>query len=278
MSDPAQKEKERVIGIFDRAAATYDRVGPRVFSHFGQRLVDVAPLAPGLHVLDIAAGRGAVLFPAAQRVGGGGRVVGIDLSADMVRETAAEIRRAGLRHVEMRQMDAEHLEFPDATFDCVLCGFALWFFPDSAAALHEIRRVLKPGGSLTLTTWAEDNPAQRFSRGVLRPFLSPGASGATRQNVPQFNSTEQIHAGLSLAGFKDIREFAEAQNFVYGSGEDWWATLWSMGARGNLEKFTPEVLDQAKRAGLKAVEAYRKSDGIHIVHRALFGFGVKPGR
>lgn len=277
MSGPAQKEKERVTGIFNRAAATYDRVGPRVFSHFGQRLVDVAPLALGLRVLDIAAGRGAVLIPAAQRVGEGGRMVGIDLSSEMVRETSAEIARAGWRHVEMRQMDAEHLEFPEATFDCALCGFALWFFPDPAAALREIRRTLKPGGSLTLTTWAEDNPAQRFSRGVVRPFLPPGASGATKQDAPQFNTTEQIQAGLSEAGFESIRAYAEAQDFVYDSGEDWWATLWSMGMRGNLEKLAPEVLEQAKMAGLKAVEAYRKDDGIHIVHRALFGFGVKPG-
>ena len=80
-----------IVGVFSRAAATYDRIGPRFFAYFGQRLVAQAHLAPGAAVLDVAAGRGAVLFPAAQQVSPGGRVIGIDLSADMVRETTADI-------------------------------------------------------------------------------------------------------------------------------------------------------------------------------------------
>ncbi|MBI4192001.1 MAG: methyltransferase domain-containing protein [Betaproteobacteria bacterium] len=65
----------------------------------GERLVELAQLAPGTSVLDVAAGRGAVLFPAAKRVGARGHVIGIDLSSDMVRETAAEIRGAGWQNI-----------------------------------------------------------------------------------------------------------------------------------------------------------------------------------
>ncbi|PWT74857.1 MAG: hypothetical protein C5B60_06190 [Chloroflexi bacterium] len=61
--------KARLSGIFDRASATYGQVGPGYFAYFGERLVEHAGLAPGMHVLDVACGRGAVLFPAAQRVG-----------------------------------------------------------------------------------------------------------------------------------------------------------------------------------------------------------------
>src|SRR5512140_3367880 len=112
MTEAAHRREEGIIGVFSRAAPTYDRIGPRFFAHFGRVLVERAQLTPGAAVLDVAAGRGAVLFPAAQQVGTGGRVIGIDLSAEMVRETAAEIRNSGWQHVEMRQMDAEQLDFP----------------------------------------------------------------------------------------------------------------------------------------------------------------------
>lgn len=277
MTDPASSEKERVISVFNRAAAMYDRVGPRFFSHFGQRLVDCAALAPGSCVLDVAAGRGAVLFPTAKRVGPSGRVVGIDLSEDMVRETSTEIASAGWRHVEVRRMDAEQLDFPNAAFDSVLCGFALWFFPNSDAALRDFIRVLKPGGVLGLSTWAEGNPAQLFARKMLRPFLPPGVSaGTSRQDAIQFNTAAQIQTVMQGAGFNNIRVSAEEKDFVYRDGHDWWASLWSMGTRASLEKLSPDVLEQAKSSGLQQVEAFRQADGIHLIHRVLIGLGTRP--
>ena len=69
MADAAQTRQEGIVGVFSRAANTYDRIGPRFFAHFGKWLVERAHLTPGADVLDVAAGRGAVLFAAAQQVG-----------------------------------------------------------------------------------------------------------------------------------------------------------------------------------------------------------------
>ena len=85
MAGAAGTRQEGIVGVFSRAAATYDRIGPQCFAHFGQRLVERAHLTPGADVLDVAAGRGAILFAAAQQVGPSGQVRGIDFSADMVR-------------------------------------------------------------------------------------------------------------------------------------------------------------------------------------------------
>ena len=137
MADATPTREEGIVGVFSRAAGTYDRIGPRFFAHFGQRLVERSHLTSGEDVLDVAAGRGAVLFAAAQQTGPSGRVRGIDFSADMVRETLADIRNAGWQHVTMQQMDAEQLDFPAATFDRVLCGFAVWFFPQPHRALQD---------------------------------------------------------------------------------------------------------------------------------------------
>ena len=77
----------------------------------------------GAHVLDIASGRGAVLFPVAERVGAGGEVVGIDLAEAMAHATREEAASRGLK-LRVNVMDAEELTFPDESFDCVL---RLWY-------------------------------------------------------------------------------------------------------------------------------------------------------
>ena len=155
-NDPSDtsERKHQVSDLFDRVATTFDHVGPRFFSHFGCRLVEFARIPNGAHVLDVATGRGAALIPATESVGTQGRVIGIDLSEGMVQETAKELERLGLSpNAEVRQMDAEHLQFPDESFDYVLCAFGIFFFPQLDRAMSEFRRVLKPNGHIVVTTW-----------------------------------------------------------------------------------------------------------------------------
>src|SRR5262249_2767645 len=133
-------------------AAAYDGVGPRVFARFGERSIAVAGIGEGARVLDVAAGRGANLFPAAAAVGAPGKVVGIDLAPEMVALTARAIVERGLTNATMLCMDAEALCFADASFDVVLCSFAYFLFPHLDRALAECARVLRTGGTLLLTT------------------------------------------------------------------------------------------------------------------------------
>ena len=132
--------------IFSRAAATYDSVGPRHFTHFARKLVGFADIEPGSRVLDVATGAAAVLLAAAEQLGGRGRLVGIDLTDEMLERAKSEVRRRSLRGVELRKMDAHRLEFPDDSFDFVLCSFAFLSFRDKPGALEEFLRVLAPGG------------------------------------------------------------------------------------------------------------------------------------
>jgi ubiquinone/menaquinone biosynthesis C-methylase UbiE len=275
MHEAAHSQQDGIIGVFSRAAPTYDRIGPRIFSHFGRRLVALAHLTSGAHVLDVATGRGAVLFPAATQVGPGGRVSGIDLSADMVRETAAVVRRAGWQHIDVQHMSAEALHFPPASFDWVLCGFALWFFPQPHRALQEFFRVLKPGGRVGLTTWAEDSPFITWCQHVLRPYVPPQALPG--QAPPRFNTPARLEAALQQAGFVQRHIMSEDGDFTYAQEEEWWASLWSGGIRRQLETMAPPVLEQAKTEACQQVQVFKQADGIHTLWRALFALGTKPG-
>src|SRR5262249_10690692 len=114
MTDKGIEKREESLRIFGQTATIYDRIGPQILSYFGQRLVELADLDSGDKVLDVAAGRGALLFPVAAKVGPTGYVTAIDFSPDMVRETAKDIDSRKLRHAEIRHMDAEEMNLLDA--------------------------------------------------------------------------------------------------------------------------------------------------------------------
>lgn len=272
MDNEAVKEKG-IVGVFSRAALTYDRIGPRRFAYFGERLVERAQPTAAASVLDVAAGRGAVLYPAAKRVGPRGRVTGIDLSSVMVRETAAEIHNAGHRNVELHLMDAEALQFPDAAFDWLLCGFGLWFFPHPQRALQEFFRVLKPGGHVGLTTWAADSPIQMLYQAALRPHLPPAAGGQAPPS--KFDTFAQLETALRQAGFASLELASEDCDFVYSSEDEIWDVIWSSGVRRLLEEMPPAQLERAKADVYRHLQALRQADGFHAVSRALFAFGTK---
>jgi ubiquinone/menaquinone biosynthesis C-methylase UbiE len=149
MSNDQAAHKAQTKALFNTVSPDYDS-GPGCFAHFGRRLVEVAGIKSGARVLDIASGRGAVFFPAAESVGDGGDVVGIDLAEAMAQATSEEAAARGLK-ARVSVMDAEELSFPDASFNCVTCGFGIMFFPDQDQGLAQMRRVLKPDGQLAIS-------------------------------------------------------------------------------------------------------------------------------
>lgn len=159
MTAEAQQRKAHTAATFNQLAPDYDAAGVGCFASFGRRLVEQVGIERGQSVLDVATGPGALLLRAAEHVGPEGRVVGIDLAPAMLEAAQRDAATRGLS-VELRVMDAEAIEFPDASFDRVLCGFGLMFFPHLEAALAEMRRVLKPDGrprrsasSTTIRRW-----------------------------------------------------------------------------------------------------------------------------
>ena len=110
----------------------------------------LGPLYPGDAVLDIGCGAGVDSLVAAQLVGPGGRVVGIDVTSAMLEQARAHLARLGWPQVSFQVADAEALPFPDNDFDAVISNGVFNLTLDKAKALQEAHRVLKPGGRLML--------------------------------------------------------------------------------------------------------------------------------
>jgi SAM-dependent methyltransferase len=120
------------------------------FSGAGNPLA-LVDLRPGDAVLDVGCGGGLDALLAARRVGPGGRVVGIDLTPEMVRHAREAARQARVKNAEFQDGIAEKLLFPDGSFDVALANNVvndLCF--DKATVLAELYRVLRPGGTLAV--------------------------------------------------------------------------------------------------------------------------------
>jgi hypothetical protein len=81
---------------------------------------------------------------------------------------------------------------------------------------------------------------------------------------------------LRQAGFTDTQISIEEKDFVYADEEQYWSSLWSSGWRRQLEKMTPELLEQARNEVFQKFQKFKKPDGFHKLNRVLFAFGTKP--
>jgi SAM-dependent methyltransferase len=118
---------------------------PALFHQWGTTVSDIATIAPKQRVLDVACGTGVLAIAAAERVGNGGEVIGLDPNEDML-----AVARRKCSRVEWKNGRAENLPFADASFDRVVSQFGLMFFEDRVAGLREMLRVLRPGGRLAI--------------------------------------------------------------------------------------------------------------------------------
>jgi ubiquinone/menaquinone biosynthesis C-methylase UbiE len=257
--DPNGRKAEARLR-FNAAAADYD-AGPGAFAHFGRRLVDLAGIAPGNRVLDVASGRGAVLFPAIEKAGASGNVIGIDFAEEMVRATNEEAARRGL-HSHVQVMDAEHLELPDALYDRVLCGFGIMFFPRQERALGEFHRVLKSGGRLAVSTWhahqAHEVEVAMKAAGLMPPRF-PG----------WITDPEDLTRLLAGAGFSNVHVEMDTHSFRYSGAEEYWQQ-----ARGTGLRRTLDALDAAQSARVRSIlsermRPHQRADGFYLAATAL---------
>ncbi|MDA3643112.1 methyltransferase domain-containing protein [Saccharopolyspora indica] len=258
MSDARVQETLR--NTFDAVALVYDHDDVEYFQPVGRRLVELAGIGAGQSVLDIGCGRGAALFPAADAVGPGGEVVGIDLSEAMTAATGQEADRRGLRQVSVRAMDGQNPDFPPESFDAVIGSMSVHMVPDTAAAFRAYHRFLRPGGRLAVSapvSVQHPEPAV-FGLGTIAKWSAEYGSGT--QVYPQsdaFGGAQQVLDDLRAAGFRTITVHDEELLIRTASGQEFVAWTWTHGMRLFWEK-----VPEHQRAGIAAeiaaeVESHR---------------------
>jgi len=232
MKPIAEQTKAKVAAVYDCAAATYNRIGPSFFLHFGKRLARSAEIPPGTSVLDVATGTGAVLVPAAALVGSEGRVVGIDISLPMISRARTEIRNAGFGNAQVLVADAERLPFAQNSFDCVLCSFAIFLFSSLSSVISECRRVLRSSGRIGLVYSAGEDQEWAWYEQLVSKYGPTAKLGTER-----YCSTD-VETILNGSGFRDVSTIIEAHRLTFTNAWEFWGWVWSHGDRVVLESLT----------------------------------------
>lgn len=210
-----------VRDLFNRAARHYDRVANVGFLGTGnihrKYALQLAGLKPGMDVLDVACGTGAVTRAIVEVLKGEGRVTGVDPSEGMLAEARRNVK------ADFQVGRAEALPLPDAAVDFLSMGYALRHVEDLAVAFKEYKRVLKPGGKLLILEISR--PASRLGMAATRlyfrdilPWMSRVVTGSNdaREMMVYYWETidacvppEDIIKALNEAGFQDVNRRVE---------------------------------------------------------------------
>ena len=241
------------VGVWNGISEIYLREIDRRFAPVVDVVMTRAALSPGERVLDLGTGTGAVAERAAEVVGPGGHVVGLDISLQMLASARARVVARGWTHVTLQEGRAEAIPADDSSFDVVLASLSLMYVIDREAAAREIARVLRPNGRLVAAVWAGPDEcdivrfqqtAGSFAGPPPVPGVGPGALADPQIFLQQ----------LAAAGIE-----ARAESEVLGFEIDSFALAWDALARVTTAHLASELQADAKEAVRAAM--YPREDG-----------------
>jgi demethylmenaquinone methyltransferase/2-methoxy-6-polyprenyl-1,4-benzoquinol methylase len=235
MSSPPPRgtlAEPQVRAMFDRIAGIYDLLNTVMTAglhhQWRRRAVDLAAVAPGDRVLDVATGTGDLAFEAARRVAPSGTVVASDFSEQMLsiaRDKAASSGdpvRAEL--VRFEQANALSLPYPDDEFDAATVGFGARNFSDLERGCREMARVVKPGGHVVILemTTPQRPPLSLFFKlwfdrtvpALGRLAGDPEAYAYLPSSVSRFPGPQELAATMARCGLTEIRSIITAGGII----------------------------------------------------------------
>ena len=254
--------------------AGYDRLGPRYLAAAGTRddiataLLAAAALAPGQRVLDLASGPGLLARAAAESLGGRGMVLASDISQGQLACCPDLARLAA---------DGEALPLTDASLDRVLCGLGLMFFPDEEAALLEMRRVLRPGGRIALSVWAQaaEVPLIECALSCLRRLLPPPK--VARPSIFRCGDPDWLQRRIASADFQAIDIRRVDFTVAFADAASYWQGFLDIagGAAESLARLPAEKV-QALAAGVaEELAPYASPDGYRLTSTVLIASALR---
>lgn len=248
---------------WDRSAGSYDAGWERQLAPCHERVLAAADLRPGEEVLDVACGTGLVTLPVAERVGSGGRVTAVDLSAEMVEciEERAARRRLEDR-VVARRMNAERLDLEEGSFDAVLCSLGLMYVPNPDRALVEFHRVLRGGGRAVAAVWGARD---RCGWAGIFPVVDARVETEVCPLFFALGTGDALARSFREAGFEAVEAERLSAELVYEDEAQALVAAFEGGAVAlAYERFDADTREAAHVEYLETIEAYRDGDGYRV--------------
>jgi len=238
---------------FDRIAAKYNSPVLRIFPFSADRQVAMADLKPGLRVLDVATGTGAVAFAAAQLIKPGGRVQAIDISEPMIAQAEKNKQKLASDNTDLHLIDAREMEFRGQYFDVILSGFGLNYIKDAGQAIKQCFRVSKPGATGYFSVFGAD---------VFNPLIKKLAAIVSEanidineflHNIEKYGESEKLKADFTKYGWH-ITEIKTAQmGYHLVNGQECWELLCLIGLEAILAGLDDDTTRNLKKSFLTGI-------------------------
>jgi SAM-dependent methyltransferase len=236
-----------------------------------RRALELAAPLSGEHVIDIGCGCGATVLELARRVGPGGEVLGVDVSAPMLGRARERVTAAGLAQAKLTEADASSAPFRPAAYDLLFSRFGVMFFRNPVPAFANLKRALKSGGRVAFVCWQplKENPT------FLVPLKAAGAFGPPRVALPPdepgpfaFGDSERVRRILGEAGFSEIGFTPWTFSMRWGGPGDFAAAEEYASQLGPVSRLladlAPETLPAARAAIREALRDYDSPDGVML--------------
>ncbi|MCA1832176.1 MAG: class I SAM-dependent methyltransferase [Actinomycetota bacterium] len=229
-------------------------------------LVDRLEPKPGQTILELAAGPGDTGFAAARRIGENGRLISTDLAPAMVEVARRRAAEVGVTNAEFRVLDAERNDLATDSVDGVLCRWGYSLVLDPLKALTETRRVLRRGGTHTLSVMAspQENPwGSLMMRSVVGLGLIPPPDPRHPGGLFSLADHDDLHKVIDEAGFSHIEIEDAAFRLRFTGFDDYWRFIleFAGGVSALLRSFPPDTLAKVCDATAAAIAEFRVGEG-----------------
>jgi len=235
--------QEKAEKTYNFTADFFDDPALGFWDRCGRRTVGLLGLEPGMRVLDVCCGTGASALPAAKTVGNGGRVIGVDLSENLLELAQQKAKAMQLGNIEFLKADMTELSFEQEGFDAVIIVFGIFFVPDMVEQIRKLWRLVKPGGKLAVTTWGP-----RFFEPAYTEWKASLAMVAPEW-VTDFNPWDRITTVEAVQGLidegltgsdkgkgREVKVVAEECVHTLSAPEDFWRIALGSGLRCTIEQ------------------------------------------
>ena len=242
-------------------ARMYEKYSTLFMRQFVPDLLEIAALKPGERVLDLACGTGVVARQAAAIVGLAGQITGLDINAGMLAVARGITPELGAP-ITWVEGSAVSMSLPSASFGVILCQQGLQFFPDRAAALREMLRVLAQDGRIAVSVWKSPSPYNDAVGEALDRFADADIAVKYRDAriVPGADTLREL---IAAAGFRKVEihprtvtiHVPEIEKFVLGhlSGSPVAKAITNLGEKDRFA-FARRVKESLQR--------YARGDGV----------------
>jgi ubiquinone/menaquinone biosynthesis C-methylase UbiE len=263
----------RAARTYSAAADHYQLPALGFWDRWGAATVARLPLSAGDAVLDVCCGAGASALPAAQAVGPAGRVLGLDLAEPLLELARRRAATRGASNLSLQRSDATATGLESGSFDAVVCVFGVFFAADMPAFVAEMWRLVRPGGTLAITTWGPDwcEPASSIFWEAVRE-LEPTLFRA-------FNPWDEITTAPALAdlfaraGIDGAAVEATAgESHQLARTEDFWDIVLGSGYRATVDALGDE---QRERLRERVLGELCRGNVTRVRNDVVFGSAVR---